>query len=126
MVDSSWVLGDGLGHRLWDDLKQPPAGNTLDSETVVACVDTQIRRVRDILPLARKKPLAIQKRRSTGKRSVVARRASGTTEEKPIALTLKVDNATYVRLSALRATQRRSKQKILRQALVEYLDRAGV
>lgn len=69
--------------------------------------------------------MAVQKKRSTGKRSVAARRANETTEEKPMALTLKVDNATYVRLSALRATQRRSKQEILQQALVEYLDRAG-
>ena len=47
------------------------------------------------------------------------------TQEKPVALTLKVDGSTYVRLSTLRATQRRTSQDILRQALEEYLDRAG-
>jgi hypothetical protein len=43
----------------------------------------------------------------------------------PVALTLKVDGTTYVRLSTLRATQRRTSQDILQQALEEYLDRAG-
>jgi predicted transcriptional regulator len=47
------------------------------------------------------------------------------THEKPVALTLKVDASTYIRLSTLRATQRRTSQDILQQALEEYLDRAG-
>jgi hypothetical protein len=46
-------------------------------------------------------------------------------EEKPVALTLKVDHDTYVRLCTLGATERRTNQDILQQALQEYLDRAG-
>lgn len=72
-----------------------------------------------------KKPMATQKRRKTVKLSVAARRASENTAETPVALTVKVDGATYARLTNLRATQRRSHQDILQQALVEYLDRAG-
>lgn len=54
-----------------------------------------------------------------------ARRAGTSAGEKPVALTLKVDGKTYVRLSTLRATQRRTNQDILDQALKEYLARAG-
>ncbi len=46
--------------------------------------------------------------------------------EKPVALTLKLDGKTYVRLSTLRATQRRTHQDIMREAVEQYLDRAGV
>jgi hypothetical protein len=67
--------------------------------------------------------MAAQKKRSAGKPSV-ARRASEKTADTPVALTVKVDGATYARLTTLRATQRRSHQDILQQALVEYLDRA--
>jgi hypothetical protein len=63
-------------------------------------------------------------RRSSGKHTG-ARRPSGSAGEKPVALTLKVDGETYVRLSTLRATQRRTNQDILDQALKEYLTRAG-
>ena len=63
-------------------------------------------------------------RRSSGKHSG-ARRAGSGGDEKPVALTLKVDSDTYVRLSTLRATQRRTNQDILEQALKEYLTRAG-
>jgi len=45
--------------------------------------------------------------------------------EKPIALSLKVDSDLYVRLSTARAKERRTAQDILRQALLEYLDRVG-
>lgn len=69
--------------------------------------------------------MAAQKKRDAGKRSVTARRAREKTSEAPVALTVKVDGATYARLTNLRATQRRSHQDILQQALVEYLDRAG-
>ena len=69
--------------------------------------------------------MAAKKKRSAGKASVAARRASEKTAETPVALTVKVDGATYARLTTLRATQRRSHQDILQQALVEYLDRAG-
>jgi hypothetical protein len=69
--------------------------------------------------------MAAQKKRSAGKPSVAARRANEKTAETPVALTVKVDGETYARLTTLRATQRRSHQDILQQALVEYLDRAG-
>ena len=45
-------------------------------------------------------------------------------QEKPVALTLKVDSNTYVRLCTLGATQRRTHQDIMREAVVQYLDRA--
>ncbi len=49
-------------------------------------------------------------------------------EQKPIALTLKIDRNMYRRLVRLRATgeKLRTHQEILQQALKEYLDRAGV
>jgi hypothetical protein len=47
-------------------------------------------------------------------------------QEKPVALTLKLDGKTYIRLSTLRATQRRTHQDIMREAVEQYLDRAGV
>lgn len=64
--------------------------------------------------------------RSTTKGSV--REAGGTAEPKPVALTLKIDREMYQRLLLLRATgeKLRTHQEILRQALQEYLDRAGV
>ncbi len=54
-------------------------------------------------------------------RPAVAKAAS---EAKPVALTLKVDSQTYVRLCTLGATQRRTNQDILQEALQQYLDRA--
>jgi len=48
-----------------------------------------------------------------------------TAADKPVALTLKIDGDMYVRLSTLRAKERRTHQEILKQALEEYLDRAG-
>jgi predicted transcriptional regulator len=47
------------------------------------------------------------------------------TGQKPVALTVKIDGGTYVRLGTLRASQRRTHQDILKQALEEYLDREG-
>ena len=47
-------------------------------------------------------------------------------QEKPVALTLKLDGKTYISLSTLRATQRRTHQDIMREAVEQYLDRAGV
>jgi hypothetical protein len=44
---------------------------------------------------------------------------------KPVALTLKIDTETYVRLSTLRAKERKTAQDILTEALREYLDRTG-
>ena len=49
-----------------------------------------------------------------------------TPDQKPVALTVKINGETYVRLSKLRATQRRTHQDILKQALDEYLKREGV
>ena len=46
-------------------------------------------------------------------------------KSKLVALTVKVDDETYVRLCTLRATHRRTNQDILRDALHEYLDRAS-
>ena len=45
--------------------------------------------------------------------------------EKPVALTVKVDSKTYVRICTLGATVRRTNQDILSEAVQEYLDRAG-
>ena len=46
-------------------------------------------------------------------------------KSKPVALTVKVDGQTYVRLCTLGATQRRTNQDILREALDEYLNRVA-
>jgi hypothetical protein len=56
------------------------------------------------------------------------RDAGATSEHKPVALTLKIDREMYQRLLQLRAfgEKLRTHQDILRQALQEYLDRAGV
>ena len=51
-------------------------------------------------------------------------RISQAEPERPVALTLKVDSAMYVRLSALRARKRKTAQDILTEALKAYLDRA--
>ena len=52
-------------------------------------------------------------------------RRSEAHNQKPVALTLKVDHGTYVRLCTFGATERKTNQDILKQALQEYLDRAG-
>lgn len=59
-------------------------------------------------------------------RTVPKRRAATAEpkQEKPVALTLKLDGKTYVRLSMLGATQRRTHQDIMREAVEQYLDRA--
>lgn len=69
--------------------------------------------------------MVTQKRRSTGRHSVTARKAGETTENATVALTLKVEKATFLRLCDLRVTQKRSKQEILKQAVMEYLERVG-
>jgi hypothetical protein len=67
----------------------------------------------------------------TASRSVVKRQGGGRRGgggaplDKPVALTLKVDGGLYLRLSTLRATQRRTNQDILEQALRDYLTREG-
>lgn len=45
--------------------------------------------------------------------------------ERLVALTLKIDSKTYMRLSMLRAKERKTAQDILTEALKAYLDRAG-
>ncbi len=52
-------------------------------------------------------------------------RAEKPAAEKPVALTVKIDSKTYVRLSTLRAKQRKTAQDILTEALNTYLDQAG-
>jgi hypothetical protein len=64
-------------------------------------------------------------RRSPRKRRAGTKQEGSTAHEKPVALTLKVDSGLYLRLSTLRATQRRTNQDILEHALREYLTRAG-
>lgn len=59
------------------------------------------------------------------RKPIGTKKAGSAADDKPVALTLKVDGNTYIRLSTLRATQRRTNQDILRQALEEYLDREG-
>jgi len=63
--------------------------------------------------------------RGAGKRRADGRHGGGAASEKPVALTLKVDSGLYLRLSTLRATQRRTNQDILEKALKEYLTREG-
>jgi Ribbon-helix-helix protein, copG family len=53
------------------------------------------------------------------------RSANAGEHEKPIALTLKIDGKTYERLTTLRAKQRRTHQDILKDALRQYLEKAG-
>lgn len=69
--------------------------------------------------------MATSKKRSV--RTVPKKRVGATEPEqkKPVALTLKVDGGTYVRLCTLGATQRRTNQDILREAVQQYLDRVG-
>jgi hypothetical protein len=55
-------------------------------------------------------------------RSAVAKVAAHT---KPVALTLKLDSKMYVRLRTFGATQRRTNQDILQEAVQQYLDRIG-
>jgi len=63
--------------------------------------------------------------RGSSKRVAGTRRTGSSAGKPPVALTLKVDDKTYVRLGTFRASQRRKTQDILEKALIEYLDRAG-
>ncbi len=63
--------------------------------------------------------------RGSGTRRAAKKRGDKSGQEKPVALTLKVDSGLYVRLSTLRATKRTTNQDILEQALREFLTRAG-
>ena len=57
----------------------------------------------------------------TRSRATVPKAASS---KKPVALTVKVTHEVYVRLCTLGATQRRTNQDILNEAVQQYLDRA--
>jgi hypothetical protein len=63
--------------------------------------------------------------RSPGSAKTKPAKSAPTLDEKPVALTLKVDEKTYQRLSNVRGLQRRTNQAILREALEQYLDRVG-
>jgi hypothetical protein len=52
-------------------------------------------------------------------------RKTSTANDAKVALTLKVDEKTYVRLCTLGAKQRRTNQNILNEALQEHLKRLG-
>jgi hypothetical protein len=68
---------------------------------------------------------ALKKKTSTrgSQRQPSAGKTGDTGDQNRVALTLKVDHGTYVRLCTLGATERRTNQEILDQALREYLDR---
>jgi hypothetical protein len=57
---------------------------------------------------------------------MMAKKASQSPSDDMVALTLKVDGETYVRLSTLRAKERKTAQDILTELLKAYLTRAGV
>jgi hypothetical protein len=59
------------------------------------------------------------------KPGIAKMKRSQTEIERPIALTLKIDSKTYIRLSTLRAKDRKTAQEILAEALQAYLDQAG-
>ena len=67
------------------------------------------------------------KRTLTTRRSTPAKPVNENTDSRnsrPVALTLKVNDETYLRLCMLKATQRRTSQEILHEALNEYLYRS--
>ena len=68
--------------------------------------------------MAPKKP--VRSPGSVRPRSAVAKVVTYT---KPVALTLKLDSKTYVRLRTFGATERRTNQDILQEAVQQYLDR---
>lgn len=53
----------------------------------------------------------------------VAAQKPASPESKPVALTVKVNHDTYVRLCSLKGIQRRTNQDILHTALHDYLQR---
>ena len=66
--------------------------------------------------------------KKSGQRAAPSRARSvdkPTPESKPVALTVKVTQEVYVRLCTLGATQRRTNQDILQEALQQYLDQVG-
>jgi hypothetical protein len=67
--------------------------------------------------------MATKKPRHTPTSSRLAAVPKAPPNQKPVALTLKVDSETYIRLCTLAATERRTNQNILQEALQRYLDR---
>lgn len=63
------------------------------------------------------------KRKNVRSRKATSFKVVTPPKPKPVALTVKVDDRTYVRLCTLKATQRRTNQDILREALHAYLER---
>lgn len=99
-----------------------------------ACQPQQLKSVSSEEAFAIASILTFQKKsqkmatKKSGQRTAPIRARSvnkPTPEQEPVALTLKVDSKTYVRLSMLGATQRRTHQDIMREAVEQYLDRAG-
>ncbi len=64
-------------------------------------------------------------RKAGAKRPVPKKRVASGALPKPVALTVKVDHDVYVRLCTFAATQRRTNQDILDDAVQQYLDKAG-
>ena len=65
------------------------------------------------------------KKQSTPAKPKRSRPTSTATDSKRVALTLKVDEKTYVRLCTLSARLRKFNQVILNEALQEHLKRLG-
>jgi hypothetical protein len=65
------------------------------------------------------------KRPSTPAKLKQSRGKASAMDAKPVALTLKVDQQTYVRLCTVGAKQRRTNQDIMNEALQEHLKRLG-
>lgn len=109
MLNAAHAPADSSGTHIGDCHRCRSAGNDY--------VNTSVRIywcAKDRVPMAKKK-------RATRIASRVA------TQERLVALTLKIDRTMYRRLVGLRATgeKLRTHQDILRQALKEYLDRVG-
>jgi hypothetical protein len=67
--------------------------------------------------------MTAKKKESKKAKSKISR--SSAEPETMVALTVKIDSPTYIRLSALRAKERKTAQNILEEALRLYLKSAG-
>jgi hypothetical protein len=63
--------------------------------------------------------------KTTSTRTATSPKSVTLPKSNPVALTVKVDDETYIRLCTLGATQRRTNQDILREALDDYLKRVA-
>jgi hypothetical protein len=86
---------------------------------------TYLRKYVGTLYQVKRHPLMTTKKASTPAKPKRSRTASTGTDAKLVALTLKVDEKTYVRLCTLGAKLRRWNQDILNDALQEHLRRLG-